>query len=80
MIIFYTVPKIWHVTYVIVIFHFRLFFPLPPPPPLPLLIDFPIIYNGTSFSVMSSFYVPYVPLFLIPIGVTGLLNHLRSFT
>ena len=79
MIIFYTVPKIWHVTYVIVIFHFRLFFPLLPPP-LPLLIDFPIIYNGTSFSVMSSFYVPYVPLFLIPIGVTGLLNHLRSFT
>ena len=79
MIIFYTVPKIWHVTYVIVIFHFRLFCSLLPPSP-PLLIDFPIIYNGTSFSLMSSFYVPYVPLFLITIGVTGLFNLLRSFT
>ena len=31
MIISYTVPEIWHVTYVIVIFYFGLFFPLLPP-------------------------------------------------
>ena len=28
MIICHTVPEIWHVTYIIVIFHFGLFFPL----------------------------------------------------
>ena len=39
MIVCYTAPEIWHVTYVIVIFHFGLFFalltppaPFPPPP------------------------------------------------
>ena len=37
MIICYTVPEIWHVTDVIVIFHFGLFFALLPPPPSPLL-------------------------------------------
>ena len=31
MIIDYTVPEIWHVTDVIVIFHFGLFFALLPP-------------------------------------------------
>ena len=31
MIICYTVPEIWHVTDVIVIFHFGLFFALLPP-------------------------------------------------
>ena len=31
MIICSTVPEIWHVTHVIVIFHFRLFFALLPP-------------------------------------------------
>ena len=31
MIILYTVPEIWCMTDVIVIFHFRLFFPLFPP-------------------------------------------------
>ena len=37
MIISYTVPEIRHVTYVIVIFHFGLFFALlPPSPPHPL--------------------------------------------
>ena len=30
MIIYYTVPEIWHVTYVIFIFHFGLFFALLP--------------------------------------------------
>ena len=35
MIIRYTVPEIWCMTDVIVIFHFELFFPfLPVPPPL----------------------------------------------
>ena len=33
MIICYTLPEIWHVTDVIVIFHFGLFFALLPPPP-----------------------------------------------
>ena len=33
MIICITVPKIWHVTHVIVIFHFELFFALLPPSP-----------------------------------------------
>ena len=28
MIVYYTVPEIWHVTDVIVIFHFELFFAL----------------------------------------------------
>ena len=37
MTIGYTVPEIWHMTDVIVIFHFQLFFALlPPPPPLQL--------------------------------------------
>ena len=31
MITCYTVPEIWHMTDVIVIFHFRLFFALLPP-------------------------------------------------
>ena len=36
MIVCYTAPEIWHVTYVIVIFHFGLFFALlTPPPPSP---------------------------------------------
>ena len=36
MIICYAVPEIWHMTHVILIFHFGLFlpfYPLPPPPP-----------------------------------------------
>ena len=36
MIVCYTAPEIWHVTYVIVIFHFGLFFALlTPPAPFP---------------------------------------------
>ena len=35
MIICYTVPEIWHMTDVIVIFHFGLSFTLLPPPPPP---------------------------------------------
>ena len=35
MILCYTVPEIWRMTDVIVIFHFRLFFPSPPPPSPP---------------------------------------------
>ena len=34
MILCYTVHEIWRMTYVIVIFHFGLFFALLPPPPL----------------------------------------------
>ena len=34
MITYYTVPEIWHVKHVIVIFHFGLFFALLPPSPL----------------------------------------------
>ena len=33
MIICYTVPVVWHMTDVIFIFHFQLFFALLPPPP-----------------------------------------------
>ena len=33
MIIGYTLPEIWHVTNIIVIFHFGLFFAPPPGPP-----------------------------------------------
>ena len=35
MILCHTVPEIWHVTDVICIFHFKLFFALLPPAPLP---------------------------------------------
>ena len=36
MIICYSVPEIWHMMDVVVIFHFRQFFALlPPPPPIP---------------------------------------------
>ena len=33
MIISYTVPEIWCVTHIIVIYHFGLFLPFYPPPP-----------------------------------------------
>ena len=55
IIICYTVPEIWHMTDVTVVFHFGLYFPLlPPPPNTPKKSKFK--KNEKKHMEMSSFY------------------------
>ena len=58
MIICYTVPEIWHVMNVNVIFHFGLLFTLLPPPPHPALTAWKMKNSkkGRKYLEISSFY------------------------